>query len=413
LIGLGVGLAAGVGMAASGFSEGGLVTAMEVVGGIWLDSLRMTIVPLVFALVVTGVASTAEAARAGRIALKALVSFIVLLWISSAVGIVSLQSLFALWPAPEGSAAALRAVGGSGAALPSAPPVTEFLRGIIPANPIAAAVSDSLLPLVVFAGIFGLAVSRLDGELKQLMTRFMTAVSDAMLVVIGWVMWIGPVGVFALALVAGAKGGAAAVGVLAHYALLLCAVGVVVWLISFGIAALGGGIGVGRFVRETAPAQAVAISTRSSVASLPPMLISAVKLGVPPAVADMVLPMAVSIFRFTGPAMNAAVAFYTADAFGVHLGPAEIAAGLAAAAITTMGAAGVPGEVSFFVSIAPICAAMGAPIEPLALLVAVEMVPDIFRTLGNVSADVAVTTMVGRWSKSDIAPAPEDLPVEA
>jgi len=90
------------------------------------------------------------------------------------------------------------------------------------------------------------------------------------------------------------------------------------------------------------------------------------------------------------------VALYIAYWFGMELTPAQIAIGIAAGALTTMGAVGIPGQASFITSIAPICLAMGVPIEPLALLIAVEILPDIVRTLGNVSMDVAVTTAVDR-----------------
>ena len=92
--------------------------------------------------------------------------------------------------------------------------------------------------------------------------------------------------------------------------------------------------------------------------------------------------------------MNLAVALYVAHWFGVDLGPGAIALGVAAAAITTMGAVSLPGSISFFTSIAPIALAIGAPLEPLALLIAVETIPDIIRTVGNVSMDVAVTATV-------------------
>ena len=105
------------------------------------------------------------------------------------------------------------------------------------------------------------------------------------------------------------------------------------------------------------------------------MLRAARKLGVPVAASGVVLPMAVAIFRATGPAMNLAVAIYIAYWFGIELTPTMLAIGVAAAATTTIGAAGIPGQASFFTSIAPICLAMGVPIEPLALLIAVETLP--------------------------------------
>jgi Na+/H+-dicarboxylate symporter len=128
------------------------------------------------------------------------------------------------------------------------------------------------------------------------------------------------------------------------------------------------------------------------------MLRGAEKLGIPVAASGVVLPLAVAIFRATGPAMNLAVALYIAHWFGMELTAGAILAGVAAAATTTLGAVSLPGQVSFITSIAPICLAMGVPIEPLALLIAVETIPDIFRTLGNVTMDVAATRTVSRLS---------------
>jgi Na+/H+-dicarboxylate symporter len=153
-----------------------------------------------------------------------------------------------------------------------------------------------------------------------------------------------------------------------------------------------------RFTRAIASSQALAFSTQSSLACLPAMLRASGKLGVPVAASGVVLPMAVAIFRATGPVMNLAVAIYIAYWFGITLTPTQMALGIAAAATTTMGAVGIPGQASFITSIAPICIAMGLPIEPLGLLIAVEPLPDLMRTLGNVSMDVAATATVARHS---------------
>ena len=115
---------------------------------------------------------------------------------------------------------------------------------------------------------------------------------------------------------------------------------------------------------EPVPAQAVAISTQSSLVSLPAMLKGVNALGVPPATADLVMPVAVAIFRATGPSMNLAVAIYVAHWMGIELTPWALAAGVAAAATTTIGAVSLPGTVSFVTSIAPISIAMGVPVEP-------------------------------------------------
>jgi Na+/H+-dicarboxylate symporter len=142
--------------------------------------------------------------------------------------------------------------------------------------------------------------------------------------------------------------------------------------------------------------QAVAISTQSSLASLPAMLTAAKDMGVRDSSADVTLPLAVALFRATGPAMNFGVAFYVAHWFGITPSPIQMAVAIGLASIMSYSAASLPGAISFITSIAPIALALGVPIEPLALLIAVETIPDIFRTLGNVSMDVAVTTAVDR-----------------
>ena len=126
------------------------------------------------------------------------------------------------------------------------------------------------------------------------------------------------------------------------------------------------------------------------------MLGAARILGIRERTADLVLPLAVALFRPTGPAMNVGVAFYVAHWFGIEPSVTSMIAAVAVGSVISFGSVSVPGEVSFLASIAPIAMALGVPIAPLALLVAVEMIPDIFRTVGNVTMDVAVTAAVDR-----------------
>jgi len=146
--------------------------------------------------------------------------------------------------------------------------------------------------------------------------------------------------------------------------------------------------------------QAVAISTRSSLASLPAMLASARSMAVREEVSDVTLPIAVALFRATGPAMNVAVAFYVAHWLGLEPTLTQMIAATAVGAVMSYGAVSLPGEVSYISSIAPIALALGVPIAPLGLLVAVEMVPDIFRTVGNVTHDVALASIVDRSTRT-------------
>lgn len=400
LIGLLAGLALGAGAVWAGLGGLDRVTAIAgPIGGLWLDALKMTIIPLVVALLITGIARTADSARGGGLALKSVALFVGLLWLSTAIAAILIPSLLVLWPMPQEAAQALRAALGQPHVEVGAPPgFADFLGSIVPTNPIAAAAADAMLPLILFTTLFAIAITRLPATQREPLTAFFAAIADAMLVMVGWVLWLAPLGVFALALVVGIQAGTSAIGALLHYIVIVSCAGLAAWALAYPMAAFGGGLRLGAFVRAVAPAQAVALSTQSSLASLPPMLRSCATLGVPASVASVSLPIAVAIFRVTSPAMNLAVAIYVAHWFGMSLDPATIATGAVVAAVTTMGSVSLPGQISFLTSITPIAVAMGVPLEPLALLVAVEMIPDLVRTVGNVTMDVAATSAIARRS---------------
>ncbi len=380
----------------------GLAVAQPV-GTMWLHGLQMTIVPLVVSLLVCGIAATADAARASKLATRAMVTFIALLWTSAALGAAVVLGLLELFPLGAASQAALRSAVASAGPVGDVPPFSEFIVAMVPTNPLASAAADSFLPLIVFTTIFAFAVTRLPEAQRTLLVGVFQAIADAMLTVIGWVLWLAPIGVFALAFVVGAKAGTAAFGALLHYVATITATGFTVALLAIPVAVIGGRIAIGRYFRAMPQPFAVAVSTQSSLASLPAMLRATEKLGLPVATSGVVLPLAVAIFRYTGPAMNLAVAIYVAHIFGMTLSPTQIGIGIAAAAVTTMGAVSLPGSISFVSSIAPIALAMGVPIGPLALLVAIETFPDIMRTMGNVAMDVAATSAISRRAGGEVA----------
>jgi Na+/H+-dicarboxylate symporter len=397
LLALVAGLALGI--AGAALSTDVATTAANIadpIGTLWLNGLRMTVVPLLVALLITGIAQTAEAAKAGAIAARAIAWILGLMTVSAIVGAVFTPLFLSLAPMPTESAAALRAALSSTSAVGEVPPFADFLRSIVPTNPIAAAASDAILPLIIFTATFAFAVTRLPPDPRRSLTSFFSAVADAMIIVVEWVLKLAPIGVFALAFVVGARSGAAAFGAVLHYVLTVSAVGAIMALAAYVLAVAGGRVALGRFARTIAPVQALAISTQSSLACLPIMLKKSEALGVPERTAGVILPLAVALLRATGPAMNIAVALYVANWFGVEVGPAQYAFAILAAVLTSLGAVSLPGQVSFVTSIAPICLIIGAPVEALAILIAVEVLPDIMRTLGNVMMDVAVTTTISR-----------------
>lgn len=402
LLALVVGLVGGIALAS--LAPGAVdpvVSIAQPIGQAWLNALQMTIVPLVVALLITGVAATAEAARAGRLAGRAIALYVSLLFCSAVAAAILTPLFLEIAPLPVESAASLRAAMTGVEAIGPIPPLGEFLANIVPANIVKAAAENAFLSLIIFSLIFAFAMTRIETELRVLLTRFFTALRDTMLVVIGWILWVAPVGVFALALVVGAKAGAGAFGALVHYILAVSAVGIVVSLAAYPLAMFGGRVSLGQYAREALPSQAVAISTQSSLASLPAMLAGARSFGVPVATAGVTLPLAVAIFRATGPAMNFAVAIYIATWFGVPLSPATLAVGTVVATLTSLGSVSLPGTVSYVSAIAPVAATIGAPVAPLGLLVAVETIPDIIRTLGNVMMDLATTATLARYNPAE------------
>jgi Na+/H+-dicarboxylate symporter len=253
-----------------------------------------------------------------------------------------------------------------------------------------------MLPLTIFFALFAVSITRLPKEQGERLLGFFHSLANAMLLIIGWVLWIAPAGVLALGFGVGLRSGGGAFAALAHYILVVSAMGGFVLILAYVLAWALGGINPLRFAKSMLPAQAVAVSTQSSLASLPAMLDSASRLKLRPSTSEFVLPLAVAIFRATSPAMNMAVALYVAALAGVEITPGIAVAGILVALIISVGSVSLPGSISFVISIGPIALAMGVPIEPLVLLVAVEMLPDIMRTLANVTMNVAVVSAVDR-----------------
>jgi len=393
-----VGLTAG--MVANRLAPGVREDALGIasfVGTLWLNALKMTVIPLVVALLVVGIAKSAEAAQTGRVAGRAVLWIVIICTVSAVFGAVATVVLTNAFPLPRATAALLQGgLANVDKSVGSLPGPAEFFKGVIPPNLFAAANNGDILPLTVFALLFGLALTRLAAPARKPVVALFEVIGDAFVVIIDWVLVLAPLGVFALAFTVGSAAGGAAFAGLGHYVVIISLIGVIVTLAAYPLAVLVGRVPTARFARGMIAPQAVAISTRSSLASLPAMLTGSRAMGIRDNVADVTLPIAVALFRATGPAMNVAVAFYVAHWLGIQPSVSQMIAATAVGAVMSYGAVSLPGEVSYISSIAPIAIALGVPIAPLGLLVAVEMVPDIFRTVGNVTHDVALAAVVDR-----------------
>lgn len=363
------------------------------VGGLWLRALQMTIIPLVAALLVLGLVQMIMAARVGTVARRMLVVMIAVQLAGGAFTSLAMPPLLDAFPVPAGASAFLAQ---GSVDVGEVPGVLDFFGSLVSPNIVAAAAETAMLPLTIFFVMFAVAITRLPADQGERLLGFFHALGNVMLLIIGWVLAIAPVGVFALAYGVGVQSGGGAFAALGHYVLTVTLMGTFVLMLAYAIAAGLGRTGLFNFTKAVLPAQAVALSTQSSLASLPAMLDSASRLSIRASTAEFVLPLAVVIFRATSAAMNLAVVYYIAALAGVDVPPAIAIAGIFIASVISLSAVSLPGSISFVVSIGPIALAMGVPIEPLALLVAVEMLPDLMRTLGNVSMNVAVTSAVDR-----------------
>ena len=364
------------------------------IGKLWLNALQMTVVPLVAALVVLGVSTASDAAASGRIARRAIAIFLVVLTFAAGFAAVAAPAFLSFMPHSPALTEALQgAAGASTEVLP--PKIGDWLTGIIPSNAIAAAVASAMLPLVVFALFFGFALTRIEAHRRERLLELVLAVADVMIVIVRWVLAVAPIGVFALVLAVTAQAGVDTLRALGIYIAMLCVLYLVATAILYPVVRLWTGRSLTGFASAIFPAQAVAMSTQSSLASLPAMIEAASrKLRIPLPTVSLVLPMAVSLFRLTSPIQYIGVAAFVAWAYGIQIGPLQWATAALLAVVVSLGSVGLPGQVSFMATNMPVTQALGLPVDPLGLLLAVDTIPDVFATLGNVTADVSATAMV-------------------
>ncbi|MHC9086120.1 dicarboxylate/amino acid:cation symporter [Luteimonas sp. RIT-PG2_3] len=382
---------------------------VQPIGRLWLNALQMTVVPLVTALVIVGINTASDAAASGRTARTAIAVFIVLLIASATFSAFAAPALLGLVPRDDSTIAAFRAALQAPEVLPVPPSAGQWISALIPSNVVATAAASAMLPLVVFAMFFGFALSRLETERRERILDLVRSIGDTMIVIVRWVLWAAPIGVFALVLAVCARVGLSILGALGYYILLLCTIYISITVMLYGVAVFAAGERLKRFASALIPVQAIAASTQSSLASLPVMIDSArTRLGYPVAVTSLVLPMAVSLFRITSPAQYIAVATFIAWLYGIEPTTTQYAAAIFLAAAISMGAVGLPGQVSFMTSNMPITQTMGLPVEPLGVLLAVDTIPDVFCTIGNTTGDMTATSILAKRAARDAAAAGGD-----
>jgi Na+/H+-dicarboxylate symporter len=408
LLALVCGLALGLGIASSGSPAlAHLVPFIEPVGTLWVSAIRMTIIPLVVSSLIMGVGGGADPRSVGRIGVRALVLFVAILSVATLVALLAGPPILTMVHIDPAAAANLRenAAQAAGAAVEGAksiPSVGQWVVDLIPANPVKAASDGAMLPLILFSLVFGAALSRVAADRRATFLRAVSGVQDASLVLVRAILVLAPLGVFALAVSVASKLGFAAAGALATYIVLVSSVTVAfVVLAIYPAAVILGGVSLKTFARAALPAQAVAFSSRSSLAALPAMLEPVrERLGMPVAFSSFIFPLAVTLFR-CGAAIGQVIGtLFVAKLYGVALGPPQLAAIAATTIVTTFSIPGIPG--GSIIMIVPVLLAAGVPAEGVGLLLGVDTIPDMFRTTANVTGDVAAAVILARHGGSSI-----------
>lgn len=265
----------------------------------------------------------------------------------------------------------------------------------MPANPIRAAADGAMLPLVTFSIAFGLAATHISADLRGPLLLFFRAVSEAMQTLVRWLVKLAPVGVFCLILPLAAHIGPSAVGEFGYYIVVLSALLCALILALYVIAAAFGRVSLRRFAEAVFPAQSIAFSSRSSLASLPALIEGAERtLPCPPVIAGFALPLAVSVFKVNAPIAWLSAACFVARLYGVHLSAADIGQILALSFLLSFCSPGIP--MGSMLLLAPIFSSVGLPAAGIGVLIAVELIPDIFKTIANVTGDMAATALLSR-----------------
>jgi Na+/H+-dicarboxylate symporter len=371
--------------------------AVAPVGTLWVNAIRMTVIPLVISLLITGVASAADIKAIGRIGGRTLLTFLLLLIGVAAVVMPFAPALFALLPKqgaqqlPAGAVEAAKEISAGG----QAQTFSAWLTSLLPSNPVAAAASGAMMPLILFTLLLALAIARSPESSRETLTKFFRAFSDAMLVLVRWVILAAPLGVFALVLPLAVHAGGTLAGAIGFYIVAYSVACIVVILLLYPVVAIFGRIPMRRFARGALEPQLIAFSSSSSIATLPALVESAEKtLELPERVTGFVLPLAVSTFKIAAPVSWTVGALFVGWFYGVPIGVGGLATIAFAAVFLAFAVPGIPRGA--FIMLTPLFLTIGLPPEGIGILIAVDAIPDLFATVLNTTGDLAAAVLVAR-----------------
>jgi Na+/H+-dicarboxylate symporter len=397
-IGFVLGFAAGLVLHATDHSSSSLITAAAAIGTLWTNAFRAIVIPLVITGLIVVFASAGGAHLLKKLSSLSLAVFAGMMAVASIFAILAGPQLIQALPIEGGSltSAAASHENVTGPSGEDAAASTTWVDTIIAPNPFRAAADGAILPLLVFTIAFALALARLAPERREPVLAFCRSVRATLGVLIEWTFAVAPLGIFALALAMTARVGSVFIGTMGYYVLLQAILLVLMTLIMYLAAIVFGGVSLRRFATALIPAQLVAISTRSSLASLPAMLEGATeRLGLQQQVAGFTLSLAVSVLRLSQSICPTVRLLFVAYVYGIALSPAQVVTFAITISVLSFGRPGLP--VSGGITSVPLMLALGLPIDGVLLFRAADAMLDVFMTLLNVTSDMTAATLLARF----------------
>jgi Na+/H+-dicarboxylate symporter len=360
--------------------------ALDIVGRLFFSAIQMLVVPLVLVSLVCGVAGIGDLRRFGRIGGRVLG-----LYVATTAAAIALALGLALLIRPGAGAAAA----GAAWAPPPAPPLADVIVDLVPRNPIAAMAAGNMLQVIVFALLAGAALA-LTGTRAAGLRKILEETNEVLLAMVGLVMRAAPVGVFALiARVLAVQGVGIAGRLVVYMATVLGALVLHVLIVYVGLLRGLGRLSPTQFFRKLEPVMAVAFSTSSSNATLPVTLETVEhRMGVSGPVASFALPLGATVNMDGTSIMQGVATVFIAQVYGVALGVQDLILVVLMATLASIGTAGVPGV--GLVTLAMVLRQVGLPVEGIGLILGVDRLLDMARTVVNVTGDAVVTVVVAR-----------------
>jgi Na+/H+-dicarboxylate symporter len=412
-----VALVAGLGLGLYGYEAGSpgiaaLARAVQPLGGIWLNALQMAVVPLVVMQLLTAISGNGNGATVGQAGRSFVVLVVVLLSALAVASFLISAPVVRLYSVSGETVQAIRdSVLIPATAMDAADraPATmgEWLQGLVPKNILEAAARGEIIQILLVTVVFGLAVNRLPEEQRRPLARAFRAVSEAILIMIRWILLLTPLGVFALIVGLALGTGADAVGLLGVYVVMNLGIVFFLVLCLYPLTALLGKVSLSAFARAAAYPQLVGLSTRSSLASMPAQIERGkALLGFGPTTAGFTVPLCVAVIKVSTVIGGPFRLLFLAQVFGVTLTFSQLLTFTITILLISFTTLGIPNGGASFRSL-PAFVAVGIPVEGLVILQAVKDMRDYGITVANTTGQLAAATIL---SRADREPQPQATP---